>query len=253
MIDLETGNKLSVCMFVALIVSWISLFSLVNATESQKEQVTHEIKEERIERKIPVYSLKVGSAYIIDVNVDNLPKAEDITQIEEPEVPMSIHMEESKINKGELELEVINETEVIEEEPQKAEPEPAINSTPLVSNRWGLVLSDYEKQLVANITWLEAGNQSDDGQQAVIAVVLNRVASSQFPNTVEGVLSQKNPVQFTTWSKLSSATPTEQVYNNVDAVLNGAGNTNVINSDWLYFNGTGPSRATVIGDHKFWR
>ena len=60
-------------------------------------------------------------------------------------------------------------------------------------------LTDYEKELIYKITFAEAGNQEEDGQRAVIEVILNRVLSDDFPNTVEGVLSQKN--QFTTWGR----------------------------------------------------
>lgn len=49
--------------------------------------------------------------------------------------------------------------------------------------------------LLAAIIWCEAGNQPYDGMVAVGQVVMNRVASSSFPNTVSEVLNQ--PGQFT--------------------------------------------------------
>lgn len=58
-------------------------------------------------------------------------------------------------------------------------------------------LTDYEKELIYKITFAEAGNQEEEGQRAVIEVILNRVISDNFPNTIEEVLSQKH--QFTTW------------------------------------------------------
>ena len=58
-------------------------------------------------------------------------------------------------------------------------------------------LTSDEKYLIYQITFLEAGNQSMEGQRAVIEVILNRVLSANFPDTVEGVLSQ--PGQFATW------------------------------------------------------
>ena len=48
--------------------------------------------------------------------------------------------------------------------------------------------------LLAAIIWCEAGNQSYDGMVAVGQVVMNRVASSSFPNTISEVLNQ--PGQF---------------------------------------------------------
>ena len=49
--------------------------------------------------------------------------------------------------------------------------------------------------LLAAIIWCEAGNQPYDGMVAVGQVVMNRVKSSSFPNTVSEVLNQ--PGQFT--------------------------------------------------------
>ena len=49
--------------------------------------------------------------------------------------------------------------------------------------------------LLAAIIWCEAGNQTYDGMVAVGQVVMNRVASPNFPNTIAEVLNQ--PGQFT--------------------------------------------------------
>lgn len=51
-----------------------------------------------------------------------------------------------------------------------------------------------ELQLLASIIFCEAGNQSFEGQVAVGAVVLNRVSSAQFPDSMEEVIYQ--PGQF---------------------------------------------------------
>lgn len=59
-------------------------------------------------------------------------------------------------------------------------------------------LTEREKYLIYQITYLEAGDQCMAGQRAVIEVIFNRVLSPKFPNTVEGVLSQRN--QFVTWA-----------------------------------------------------
>ena len=51
-------------------------------------------------------------------------------------------------------------------------------------------LSDYEIMMLATIIYCEAGNQGTDGQLAVGYVIMNRIRSSRFPNTLEGVLRQ---------------------------------------------------------------
>lgn len=63
-------------------------------------------------------------------------------------------------------------------------------------------LSEDEKYMIYQITFLESGNQSMEGQRAVIEVILNRVLSDKFPNSVQGVLSQSG--QFSTWSYMNS-------------------------------------------------
>ena len=50
--------------------------------------------------------------------------------------------------------------------------------------------SQAEKELLASIIFCEAGNQPYEGQVAVGAVVMNRVRSSSFPNTIEAVIYQ---------------------------------------------------------------
>ena len=46
-------------------------------------------------------------------------------------------------------------------------------------------------ELLAKITYAEAGNQTLEQQLAVAAVILNRVESESFPNTIQEVISQK--------------------------------------------------------------
>ena len=72
-----------------------------------------------------------------------------------------------------------------------------------VTSGSGTILSGDEFYNQDDLFWLsrviyrESGNQSLEGQMAVGNVVLNRVADPVFPDTVEGVLAQKN--QFTTY------------------------------------------------------
>lgn len=50
--------------------------------------------------------------------------------------------------------------------------------------------ADGDRYLLANLIYCEAGNQPYEGQVAVGAVVINRVLSSVFPDTVVGVIYQ---------------------------------------------------------------
>lgn len=56
-------------------------------------------------------------------------------------------------------------------------------------------LSDEDKILMAKLIYAEAGNQDYIGKRLVADVVLNRLNSEKFPNTVAGVIY--SPGQFT--------------------------------------------------------
>ena len=51
-------------------------------------------------------------------------------------------------------------------------------------------LAKYNLELLASIIFCEAGNQSYKGQVAVGAVVMNRISSDKFPDTMEEVIYQ---------------------------------------------------------------
>ncbi len=129
--------------------------------------------------------------------------------------------------------------------------EPAAETAAVPVNRWNISLTKEEIDLLAKIVWLESRGEPEVGQEAVVEVVLNRIASDKYPNTLYDVLSQKNPVQFSSWKSRESAAPTEKEYQSIQNVLNG--NTNILRDDTLYFS-TEPltSRLDVrIGGHSF--
>lgn len=51
-----------------------------------------------------------------------------------------------------------------------------------------LKLTREEIQLLARVIWVEARGESEEGQQAVAEVILNRMASDQFPDTLEDII-----------------------------------------------------------------
>lgn len=104
--------------------------------------------------------------------------------------------------------------------------------------------------LLAALIYCEAGNQSYEGMVAVGAVVMNRVYSSSFPNSVSEVIYQSG--QFTPAysgaldSALANGVPST-CYDAAVAALNGE---NPVGGA-LYFN-TGSGKGTKIGDHQFY-
>lgn len=111
---------------------------------------------------------------------------------------------------------------------------------------------------LSRVITAESGNQPLEGQMAVGNVVMNRVASPKYPNTVKGVLAQKN--QFTTYQggKLANRTPNASSIIAAKLVLDGGVVEETEGA--LFFNsasGTWVSRnkecVAVIGGHKFYR
>lgn len=54
-----------------------------------------------------------------------------------------------------------------------------------------VTFAESDRYLLANLIYCEAGGEPYEGQVAVGAVVINRVLSSKFPDTVVGVIYQK--------------------------------------------------------------
>ena len=110
---------------------------------------------------------------------------------------------------------------------------------------------------LSRVIYAESGNQPLKGKIGVGNVVLNRVASDRFPNTIQGVLSQKN--QFTTYrgGKLAGRTPNAQSVVAAKLAMDGAVVREVAGA--LYFDGAPNSWAArhrpllaVIGGHRFY-
>lgn len=56
----------------------------------------------------------------------------------------------------------------------------------------GLLFSKEDTETLQRIAMAEAGNQGPDGMWMVMSVVLNRVESEDFPNTIKGVILQSH-------------------------------------------------------------
>ena len=106
-----------------------------------------------------------------------------------------------------------------------------------------------EKELLASLIFCEAGNQPYEGQVAVGAVVMNRIKSSSYPNTMEEVIYQSG--QFSpAMSGWLDRVRANQGYTEVamQAAEDALAGSNPI-GDCLYFSVGG--YGTRIGDHLF--
>lgn len=111
--------------------------------------------------------------------------------------------------------------------------------------------SEGDLALMAAIIECEAGGESYEGKLAVGSVVMNRVDSSYFPNTVMEVLYQKNqfsPVASGRFAAVLARGADESCVQAAAEVLGGARTLNC-----LYFRrNNGLINGTVIGNHVFY-
>ena len=117
------------------------------------------------------------------------------------------------------------------------------------SNRYmEITLIEAERDLLAKVVWVEAQGECFEGQQAVAEVVLNRLVSGDFPDTITEVIYEKG--QFRSVPYLEKATPWDIQYQAIESALYGP---YVLPMDVMYF----ASQATndciwgVIGGHVF--
>jgi N-acetylmuramoyl-L-alanine amidase len=109
--------------------------------------------------------------------------------------------------------------------------------------------------LLARLVYGEARGEPYTGQVAVAAVVLNRVKSSSFPNTISGVIYQSGAFSVVNDGQIN-LTPNQTAYNAAQDALNGWDpsygslyyfNPSTATSSWMW------SRPYVItiGKHRF--
>ena len=117
-----------------------------------------------------------------------------------------------------------------------------------------LVFTEDDRYLLANLIYCEAGNQPYEGQIAVGAVVINRMMSGAFPNTLSGVVYQKNQFEPVSTGRLALALArndaTEACYNAADAAMSGQSPV----GDCIFFRTPIPEVEPkyVIGGHIFY-
>lgn len=115
--------------------------------------------------------------------------------------------------------------------------------------------SDSDLNLLARLIYGEARGESYTGQVAVGAVVLNRVKSSSFPNTISGVIYQSYAFTAVADGQIN-LTPNSTAKSAARDALNGWDptggalyyyNPSTATSSWIYSRKT----LTTIGNHVF--
>ncbi len=116
-----------------------------------------------------------------------------------------------------------------------------------------VTFEEGDRYLLANLIYCEAGGESYAGQLAVGAVVINRVLSSVYPDTVAGVIYQSSQFSPVASGRLalamSQGKATAACYKAADEAM--AGQTNV--GSCVYFRTPIPGLTGIqIGGHVFY-
>ncbi|MDE6620945.1 MAG: cell wall hydrolase [Lachnospiraceae bacterium] len=116
-----------------------------------------------------------------------------------------------------------------------------------------VTFEEGDRKLMANIIYCEAGGEPYEGQVAVGAVVINRVLSSVYPNTVVGVVYQNKQFSPVASGRLALAlandSATASCYKAADEAMSGV--TNV--GQCVYFRTPIPGLEGIrIGGHIFY-
>lgn len=134
-----------------------------------------------------------------------------------------------------------------EEAARKAEEEKAKRT----KNLGAVAASSDEVTLLAALIQAESGNQPYEGQLAVGAVVMNRVRSGGYPNSIQGVISQPGQFGPAATGKVASIMangPKASCMQAAQAAINGE---TVIGS-LTHFKRAGSTEGIVIGAHVFY-
>lgn len=116
-----------------------------------------------------------------------------------------------------------------------------------------VTFTEDDRYLLANLIYCEAGGEPYEGQVAVGAVVINRVLSSVFPNTLSGVIYQSGQFEPVSTGRLALALAenraTDSCYRAADEAMSGV--TNVGNC--VFFRTPIPGLTGInIGGHVFY-
>jgi len=123
------------------------------------------------------------------------------------------------------------------------------------ANNAGGGYSNSDLNLLSRLVYAEARGESYTGQVAVASVVLNRVKSSSFPNTVAGVIYQSGAFSVVNDGQIN-LTPNQTARSAAQDAINGWDptygaiyyfNPNTATSSWIWSRPV----TVVIGNHRF--
>lgn len=184
-----------------------------------------------------------------------------VEEQEQHKIQIQEHEQEAK----QLTEELSNKSEMIEGLQQQINQLEAENKSlegvqqTIISNV-GYIPNEYERKLLERLVECEAGGESMQGKIAVVNVVLNRIKSDDFPNSISKVIYQKNQFEPVVTGIIDSKTPSQD---SIEAVKRAFLGERVVDLDIVNFWASWLDRSndlwnhidivTTIGVHHFGR
>ena len=237
------NKRIFLVMYTAMM-STVMLTGFASSTEAQEQSVAEaEVSTEAAEQEETLDDTRFAEGTGTDWGV-----SQEVIDVQSGMIEnVKIAAAEAKIAyeaKLEEERRAAEEAERIAREKAEAEAEAAA-----AAQAEAAAAQQAEKELLASLIFCEAGNQPYEGQVAVGAVVMNRINSSSYPDTMEEVIYQFGQFSpaMSGWLDRVRANQgyTEAAMQAAEDALAGS---NPI-GDCLYFSVGG--YGTRIGDHLF--
>lgn len=221
-----TSNSIASFLNAADFFEGIAEYDRLKLDEYEANRQFIESEEARLQsEKVELDNLKTQAeneknrvSGMIDKTSDSISQyADQISQAEE-----EAKKYEAKIKKKEEDLEYLK---------KKLAEEIALSQA-AANAKWRdiseVTFSEGDRKLLANLIYCEAGGEPYEGQVAVGAVVINRVLSSKFPDTVVGVIYQSRQFSPVASGRLELALAadraTDSCYRAADAAMSGVSN-----------------------------
>lgn len=121
----------------------------------------------------------------------------------------------------------------------------------LIANLGAVAVGTTDDVLLGALVQCEAGNQPYEGKLAVAAVVMNRVRSGAYPNTIGGVIyasGQFTPAGSGKVEQRLALGVSDSCLQAAREAINGATNVGTA----THFRRAGNREGIIIGDHVFW-
>ena len=144
---------------------------------------------------------------------------------------------------------IIEETVTVKTQEYASTPTRYIETKTLMKSMT-IGMSEEDIDLLALVTMAEAEGETEKGKRLVISTILNRVDSEQFPDTIEGVIYQKNAFTSMWNGRVDRCYVTDEIRQLVLEEIQ-----NRTNNDVIYFCAGGysvyGSPMFAEGDHYF--